>query len=209
MHTKKRFKLKRLAINIAISFFFTSIFISIIYYLGNNKINYYAALINSTAVKEGPMVDAVYNKKAKRVVEFPSWGNKFAEIIIPKIDMNLPVYHGDNMKILRLGIGHYAGSYFPGEEGSIILAGHNNKGIFDRLGELEQGDKVVIKANYGTFTYKVSDKKVVDENDLDAFPVEHDYELLVMYTCWPIDGTYGRKTERLVVYATKVGESYE
>ena len=33
---------------------------------------------------------------------------------------------GDTLDILRYGVGHYAGSFFPGEGGSVIFAAHNN-----------------------------------------------------------------------------------
>ena len=47
--------------------------------------------------------------------------------------------------------------------------------------------------------------KVVKETDLEAFPIQHDHELLIMYTCWPINrSVVGRKTQRLVVYAERV-----
>ena len=202
--------IKTFAINIAISFFFASIFITIAYLTCEEKINYYAAIINSTAVKEANEVEAVYNEESKRLIELPSYGKKFATIKIDRINLSLPVYHGDNLKILRYGIGHYAGSYFPGENGSIILPGHNNPGVFNKLDDLNPGDKITIEANYGTFYYEVESKKVVKETDLAAFPIQHEKELLILYTCWPINrSVVGRKTERLVIYANKVGDSYE
>ena len=207
---KRNFRVSILAINIAISFFLASIFIVIVYYLGEEKINYYAALINTVTVNESKENEAVFSQDAKRLIGLPTYGKRFGKIIAKSIDLELPLYHGDNLKILRLGIGHYAGSYFPGEGGSIILAGHNNKGVFNRLEELKKGDNVIIEANYGTFTYEVYDSKVVKETDLDAFPIEKEEEILVMYTCYPINrSVIGRKTERLVVYAKKIGESYE
>ena len=48
--------------------------------------------------------------------------------------------------------------------------------------------------------------KVVKETNLAAFPIQHDHELLIMYTCYPINqSVVGRKTKRYVVYAKKVG----
>lgn len=209
MKTKK-FTTKIFAINIAISFFFASIFITVIYFLGEEKINYYSALINSLVVNNSAENDAVYSKEAKRLIELPTYGKRFGTIKIETIDLSLPLYHGDNLKILHYGIGHYAGSYFPGEGGSIILPGHNNVGVFNRLDELKKGDKVVIEANYGVFTYEVDSYKVVKETELDAFPIQKEEELLIMYTCYPINrSVIGRKTERYVVYAKKIGESYE
>ena len=202
--------LKIFAINIAISFFFVSIFITIIYFVFEKKINFYSNLINSLVVNTDKENEAVFSQEAKRIIALPTYGKRFGTIKIEAINLSLPVYHGDNLQILHYGIGHYAGSYFPGEGGSIIMPGHNNVGVFHDLDKLKKGDKIVIEANYGTFTYEVSDYKVVKETDLDAFPIQKEEELLILYTCWPINrSVVGRKTERFVVYAKKVGESYE
>ena len=56
--------------------------------------------------------------------------NKYATIKIPKIDVDLPVYYGDSLDVLKKGVGHSSGSYFPGEGGSIIYMGHNSKKMF-------------------------------------------------------------------------------
>ena len=209
MKTKK-FTTKIFAINIAISFFFASIFITIVYFIGEERIHYYSSIINSLVVNTEKENEAVYSMEAKRLIELPTYGKRFGTIKIEAIDLSLPLYHGDNLKILHYGIGHYAGLYFPGEGGSIILPWHNNVGVFHRLDELKKSDKVIIEANYGTFTYEVTDFKVVKETDLDAFPIQKDEEILIMYTCWPINrSVVGRKTERYVVYAKKIGESYE
>ena len=64
---------------------------------------------------------------------YPEYGTKYATIEIPKIDVDLPVYFGDTLEILKKGVGHSSGSYFPGEGGSIIYMGHNAKNIFRRF----------------------------------------------------------------------------
>ena len=207
---KKKLNIKIFATNVAISFFLASIFITILYFLGEEKINHYTTIINKLAVNESAQREAIYDKESNRLIRYPAYGKKYANIKIPSIDLDLPLYYGDSLKILRYGIGHYAGSYFPGEGGTILLAGHNNVGIFNKLEDVKIGDTVEIIANYGTYTYKVIESKVVNENDLDAFAIENKKEVLIMYTCWPINrSVVGRKTERLVVYAEKVGESYE
>ena len=124
--------------------------------------------------------------------------------------MNLPIYYGDTLKILRYGIGQYAGSYFPGENGTIILAGHNTAAYFKRLDELEHGDEIVIEASYGTFKYIVDRSDVVKETDYEAFKVDHNSERLIMYTCYPMNRrVVGRRTKRYVVYAYKEGDTSE
>ena len=203
---KQKSKIKEFASKIAISFFFAAIFVVVFYFFLETKIATYISLINTTAVKDSMIEkEATYNLEAKRLISYPKYGSKYANIEIPSIKLKLPVYYGDTKKILRLGVGHYNGSYFPGENGSIIYAAHNNPGYFQKLDQVHIGDEVIIKASYGEFKYKIIESKVVKETDLDAFFIQHDNELLIMYTCWPINrSVVGRKTQRLVVYAERV-----
>ena len=210
MNIKSR--IKTVAKSLAIAFFFTAIFVLCYYYFVEDKISTYINLINTTSVKKGNEEEreTSYNIDSMKLLNYPKYGKKFAKLQIKSIDMNLPIYHGDSLKILRYGIGHYAGSYFPGENGTIILAGHNTNGFFNKLDKIKKGDKVVIKANYATFEYEVYNMKVVHESDLKAFKIQHDEERLIMYTCYPINRSIvGRKTKRYVVYAKKVGVIHE
>lgn len=203
--------LKRFAKFLAISFFFSAIFVLLFYFIRNDKISYYASLINTTAIKKSDKEkDVIYNQDAKRLISYPAYGKKYAKLKIDKINLDLPIYYGDSMEILRYGVGHYAGSYFPGEGGSIILPAHNTEGFFSRLPELEKNDLIIIEANYGTFKYKVGSHKVVKETDLKAFPIQEEKEMLIMYTCYPINrSVIGRKTERYVVYAYRAEDENE
>jgi len=206
-----KLKLKKLAGEIAISFFFASIFIVVFYFVIDDMISPYISLINTTAVKENmDDIKTEYNFEARRLLKYPNYGQKYATLKISSINLSLPLYFGDTLKILRHGVGHFAGSYFPGENGTIILAAHNNKGFFHELDKVKIGDKVIIKADYGTFTYEVESYKVVNETNLEAFPIQHDEERLIMYTCYPINkSVVGRKKERYVVYAKRIGDVNE
>lgn len=205
MNLKSR--IKTVATNVAIAFFFSAIFVLCYYYVIEGKISTFINLINTTAVKKNSDEEvSSYNFETNKLLNYPKYGKKFATLKIDSIDLSLPVYHGDTLKLLRYGVGHFAGSYFPGENGTIILAAHNTKGFFDRLDEINKGDKVIIDADYAKFEYKVYDYKIVKETNLDAFKIQHDEEILIMYTCYPINrSVVGRKTQRFVVYAKKVG----
>lgn len=207
---KKRAIIKTITVKIAVSFFFAAIFIVIIYALCNSKLDYYAKIVNKMVVNNDIIKETKFNKESSRVIERPTYGTQYADLIFDDYAWSFPLFYGDNLSILKNGVGHYSGSYFPGENGSIIIAGHNYWYIFKNLELLNPGDKVTIEANYGTFYYEVTESKIVNMNDLSAFPIQHDEELLVMYTCWPTTGyVIGGYYERLVVYARKVGETYE
>ena len=208
MHKKYVFDFKVFATKVAISFLFASIFIVIVYFGFNKSISKYISLINTFTIKESKEEKKVlFDDIKKELKTYPAYGSKYANIKIDSVGINLPVYYGDTMEILSYGIGQYAGSYFPGEGGSIILAGHNDPGYFDSLLNVKQGDSVTLKTSYGDFEYVIDSFKVVNENDLDSFPIQTEKEMLIMYTCYPLG--IGKKTERFVVYAYRAGGKNE
>ncbi len=147
----------------------------------------------------------VLEKENRTLKHYPEYGTKYADIAIEKIGVNLPVYFGDKLEILKNGVGHDSGSYFPGEGGSILYMGHNFDGIFRRLGELEIGDNIKVKTSYGEFTYEVYDMKIVKENEKDVVPIQREEEILMIYTCYPFNNI-GYTTQRYIVYSKIIDE---
>ena len=139
------------------------------------------------------------------IKNYPEYGSKYAKIQIPKININLDVYYGDTMEILKKGVGHSSGSYFPGEGGSIIYMGHNSKNVFRGLSKISKGDSIQITTEYGEFKYQVYDMKIVNETDLELLPIQKEKEILMLYTCYPFQFIL-YTTQRYVVYAEKIEE---
>ena len=134
------------------------------------------------------------------IKNYPEYGTQYATIEIDKIDVNLPVYFGDTLDVLKKGVGHSTGSYFPGEGGSIVYMGHNSKKVFRRFSELQIGDEIKITTSYGEYTYKIYDMELINETDVDKLPIQRDKEILMIYTCYPFNNI-GYATQRYVVYA--------
>ena len=134
------------------------------------------------------------------LVNYPTFGTKYADLKIDSIGLNLPVFYGANYTILKSGIAHDENSYFPGEGGSIILAGHNFKSYLANLPKAKIGDIITLETTYGKFNYKISNTKIVNENNVDEVPIQKNKEILMIYTCWPINNI-GHASERYVVYA--------
>ena len=134
------------------------------------------------------------------IKNYPNYGTKYADIQIPKIDVDLPVYFGDTLEILKKCVGHSSGSYFPGEGGSIVYMGHNSKNIFRRFSELQIGNEITVKTNYGEYKYKIYDMQLIKETDIDKLPIQKEKEILMIYTCYPFNNI-GYATQRYVVYA--------
>jgi LPXTG-site transpeptidase (sortase) family protein len=134
--------------------------------------------------------------------EYPNFGEKYATLIISKIKVNAPIYFGATDEIILQGIGHDSGSNFPGENGTIIMCEHNYMNNFKRLGELINGDIIEVQTSYGDFFYKIYDEQVVLETEKYKLPIQHDEEILMIYTCYPLNST-GYTQYRYVLYAKK------
>ena len=137
------------------------------------------------------------------LVNYPEYGTQYATIKIDKIDLEAPVYYGDTLEILKKGVGHSSGSYFPGEGGSIIYMGHNSKKMFRRFSELQIGNEIKVTTNYGEYTYKIYDMQLIKETEVDKLPIQKEKEILMVYTCYPFNNI-GYATQRYVVYAELV-----
>lgn len=153
---------------------------------------------NSNKNTEQPTI--VKKEEKYTLKNYPEYGTQYATIEIDRIDVNLPVYFGDTLDVLKKGVGHSTGSYFPGEGGSIVYMGHNSKKVFRRFSELQIGDEIKITTSYGEYTYKIYDMELINETDVDKLPIQRDKEILMIYTCYPFNNI-GYATQRYVVYA--------
>ncbi len=139
------------------------------------------------------------------LINYPTYGTNYASLKIESAQIDLPIYYGADYTILKNGIAHDESSYFPGEGGSIILAGHNFKKFLGNLPKAEKGDIIELNTTYGNFKYKIYDTKIIGENDVDKVPIQTEKEILMIYTCYPINNI-GHATQRYVVYADRVEE---
>ena len=143
-------------------------------------------------------------------------------ISIPKIDVNLPVYHGTSDAVLQTSIGHIDGTSLPA--GSIhpdpdqydkvefashsVLSGHRglpSAKLFSDLDAMEEGDVFYLTILDQTLTYQVDKITVIlpeDSSELALFPGK-DYCTLM--TCTP----YGINTHRLLVRGVRVENDKE
>ncbi|MDZ5711414.1 class D sortase [Jeotgalibacillus haloalkalitolerans] len=145
----------------------------------------------STRKAENPIDEPLYP-------EVPEIGDHMGELIIPKLDVSLPIYHGTDEDELEKGVGHYAGSVLPGEQDNSVLAGHRDT-VFRRLGEVGEDDLLTVVTEAGSFTYKVRKVRIVDEDDRSII-VPKPKATLTLSTCYPFDAI-GYTTERYILIA--------
>lgn len=144
-----------------------------------------------------------FDQEKSTITNYPEYGSRYGNIKIESLDISLPLYYGDKLSILKNGIGQSSGSYFPGEGGSIICMGHNTKAFLYKLPQIKKGAIIEVETKYGTFRYKVDKTKIVNMYNVDELPIQKEEEILMLYTCYPVNGL-GHKTDRFVVYARKV-----
>lgn len=200
MHNIIRNSLKATVINVMVALLIVIILIFSLNIIIGQKKDFIMTLINTISIKKEEKVEIETVIEDNKLKNYPEYGTSYATINIPKININLPVYYGDTMEILKKGVGHSSGSYFPGEGGSIVYMGHNSKKVFRNFSKIEKGDLINIKTDYGDFSYKVYDTKIVEETDINALPIQDNKEILMIYTCYPFNNI-GYATQRYVVYA--------
>lgn len=189
--------------SIIVALFITGLLILVINLFFGQEIGEMFSLVNKVSItidENKQPVETIINEEKNTLENYPEYGAKYATLEIDKINVNLPVYFGDTLDILKKGVGHSSGSYFPGEGGSIIYMGHNSKNMFRRFSELQIGNEIKVTTTYGEYTYKIYDMQLIKETDLDKLPVQRDKEILMVYTCYPFNNI-GYATQRYVVYA--------
>lgn len=126
-------------------------------------------------------------------------------IEIPKIDVDLPVYHGTEDDVLSVGVGHIQGTSLPvgGENTHCVLSGHRGlpgSSLFTRLDEMKEGDLFFLSVMGETLAYKVYDIQVVDPDNTEVLEITAGKDDVSLVTCTP----YGLNTHRLVVTGERV-----
>ena len=124
---------------------------------------------------------------------------------IPKISVNLPIYHGTENDSLERGIGHLLGSSLPigGENTHTILSGHSgmaSQKMFTDLEQLTAGDVFYLHVLNETLSYQVVDINTVLPYDTSLLGIVPGEDLCTLVTCTP----YGVNTHRLLVRGSRI-----
>ena len=124
---------------------------------------------------------------------------------IPKIDVNLPIYHGTGSDSLDRGVGHLLGSSLPvgGENTHSILTGHSgmaSQKMFTDLVQVEVGDVFYLHILDETLAYQVQELNTVLPHDTSLLGISEGEDLCTLITCTP----YGVNTHRLLVTGSRI-----
>lgn len=121
-------------------------------------------------------------------------------IKIPKISVNLPIYHGTSDAVLAAGAGHIEGTSLPvgGKSTHAVISAHRGLPtalMFTRIDELRSGDVFYIRTLGRTMAYKVDQIRVITPNNPKPLRIIPGEDRVTLYTCTP----YGVNTMRLLV----------
>jgi sortase A len=123
-----------------------------------------------------------------------------ATIRIDKIKLKLPVVEGATQKNMKSATAHLTETTKLGQVGNAAIAGHRMRAkgrLFNRLGEMEIGDKIVVETKEGNYTYTVYKVSIVDPTDVSVLNYNNKDKLLTLITCDPIVNP----THRLIIHA--------
>lgn len=192
-----------------------------------STINNYAANLDSISAADRPQylsAAAEYNNNLSELVngftydvdsvidgydDILNFGDGLIGYIdISKINVKLPIYHGDEDKVLEKGVAHLPNTAFPigGVGNHSVLSAHTGyptQVFFDNLNELEIGDEIKVSVLDETLTYAVTAKNIVKPDNISLLSVDEEKDLLSLITCYP----YGVNSHRLIVTAERVSET--
>ncbi|MGL6198870.1 MAG: class C sortase [Lachnospiraceae bacterium] len=131
-------------------------------------------------------------------------------INIPKIKVELPIFHGTDATALENGVGHMEGSSLPvgGEGTHAVLTGHtglNTAKLFTNLTLLTIGDEFYIQVLDKVLAYRVDQILVVEPTDMEAILPVQGMDYLTLVTCTP----YGVNSHRLLVRGERMDYTTE
>lgn len=126
-------------------------------------------------------------------------------IRIPKIKVEIPIYHGTSESVLQAGIGHFWGTSLPvgGESTHTVLTGHRGlptKTLFTNMDKLVKGDVFYIKVLDETLAYKVDQILTVLPEETEALSIVPGQDYATLVTCTP----YAINTHRLLVRGHRI-----
>lgn len=168
--------------------------------------NYNDMLFQTMGASVGDIdTDILSDESYKNILNLSDNGI-MGSIEIPKIGVDLPIYHGTSVDVLSNGVGHLQNSSFPvgGENSRTVLTGHRglpNAKLFTRLDELKKDDLFYIRVGNKTLAYQIYKIEIVKKEEApDVLGIEEGKDLATLITCTP----YGINTHRLILTGKRV-----
>lgn len=140
-------------------------------------------------------------------------------LIIPKINVDMPVNYDVSSldeNTIQMALRDAAVQYNlpganakPGQFGNVSILGHSSNDVFAAgkykfafvlSDQLIAGDTFYLHYKGTRYTYKVTDKKVINPNQLDALQIGEDKPMATIITCTPP----GTSLKRLLIFGEQI-----
>lgn len=151
-----------------------------------------------------------YNAAMSEYENILNYDDIMCTIEIPKINVDLPVYHDstDREEKLKNGCVHLANTSLPigGTSTHAVISAHSGypeQVFFDELDKLQIEDTFKINVLNKTLTYKVCEINIVDPDDSSKLEIENGKDYVTLVTCYP----YSINTHRLCVRGERVEDT--
>ena len=151
-----------------------------------------------------------YEQSSFDLTKYGVDNNIIGYIIVPHMEIELPIYLGANSDNMAKGAVHMSQTSLPigGENTNCVIAAHRGyKGIpmFCDIEIMEIGDEVIIKNLWETLKYRVSNIKIINPSDSQEVLIQSGKDMVTLITCHP----YTKNNKRYVVYCEREKDDEE
>lgn len=201
----------------------SNLFMSVFQTTAIQEYNYTVEQMEQERIEEILSEARVYNKQFKNTIVVDPFSqeaennvnSEYNEVLnidgtmgyieIPKIEVNLPIFHGVSEEVLKRGVGHIETTPLPigGEGNHSVLSAHRglpSAKLFTDLDKLEIGDIFTIKMLTEILVYEIDQIKVVEPTDTQYLQSEYGEDYITLITCTP----YAVNTHRLLVRGERI-----
>lgn len=141
---------------------------------------------------------AALETEGKELPDFKSYPNMEGILMIDKIDLVLPILHGATDKNMKTTVASIEHTGKAGEIGNYAIAGHRNLTYgrnFNRLDEIQTGDKIGVDDGERVYNYTVTEKLIVKPEEVWVLEGNGSDREITLVTCHPMENP----THRLIV----------
>ncbi|MCB6705867.1 class C sortase [[Clostridium] saccharogumia] len=167
----------------------------------------YNRKLNQTVILSDPFDPNAISMADEQYYEILNFTNDgvMGYIKIPRIGVNLPIYHGTDQERMLKGVGHLVGTSLPigGVDSHAVLSAHSglsSADLFTNLVDLEKGDLFYIYVLDEVLAYEVNNIKVVKPTETDDLRITKGEDYVTLVTCTP----FGINSHRLLVRGHRV-----
>jgi sortase A len=128
-------------------------------------------------------------------------GDVIGKLTIPRLNLSVMVFQGDDAGILKEGAGHIPATSLPNQNGNLGIAAHRDT-FFRPLRLIRRNDVIEFATAEGVSRYTVTDTEIVQPSDIQVLAKAPGRDLTLV-TCYPFS-YLGSAPKRWIVHAKRI-----